>query len=521
MQAEPKSSNLGGLIAVLGLVALVAGLVVMLLLPEIGAGAWGIMAVGVALLAIAFVINFRRVRRAITGRRGRFGLGTGIMAAVFIGIIILVNAISIGQYHRFDTSSLSQFTLTPQTVDVLEELDSPVKVIIFFDPKDRYGLDTYITSLLNEYAVHTKKLTIQRVDPEEHPDQATAYGITLYQTVVFESGDRRCAVAPTQFISFDEYYNVTEVRAEYAFTSAILEVTGIAQKKVYFLTGHGEASIDASFSKAGEGLRDDLYLVDTLNLMTDPTIPDDCAVLIIAAPQNTMTDSELDIINSYLEGGGQALILTNPDPLPDIESIISPWGVGIGEGTVIDPSSSVAPYQDMPLVPEDRNYFLLPGVYFPGATAIVLQESKPDNVALVPMVITSSGSWLDRDFAAGEEAVFDPETETMGVLTIAAMIAGVPTDGLTTDDLTRLVVIGDADFASNEHFDNANNGDLFLNSVSWLAEETSLITIRRNVQPFRRLVVTEGQKGFIEYSSILLLPILVLAAGGVIWWRRR
>ncbi len=519
MQAEPKSDNLGGLIALLGLVALAAGLVIMLLLPEIKAAAWGVIAVGIALLAIAFVIVFRRVRRAITGRRGRFGLGTGIMASVFIGITILVNAISIGQYHRFDTSSLSQFTLTPQTVDVLEEIDSPVKAINFFDPKDRYGMDSYITSLLNEYAVHTEKLTIQRVDPEEHPDQATAYGITLYQTVVFESGDRYQLVEPTQFLVFDQYGNLTGVQAEHAFTSAILEVTGISQKKVYFLTGHGEAGIDASFSRAAEGLRDDLYLVDTLNLMTNPSIPDDCAVLVIAAPRNTMTDSELGIIASYLESGGQALILTNPDPLPDIGSIISPWGIGFGEGTVVDPASSVAPYQDMPLVPPDRDYFLLPNVYFPGATAIVIQGDVPDDVALVPLVWTTSSSWLDRNFVADEEPVFNPETETMGSLAIGVLIA-FPVD-VSASKYTRLVIIGDADFASNEHFDDANNGDLFLNSVSWLAEETSLITIRRNVQPFRRLVVTTGQESFIKYSSIALLPILVLVAGGVIWWRRR
>ena len=131
MQSEPKSDNLGGFIALLGLVALVAGLIIMLLLPEIKVAAWGILAVGLASLAVAFVINFRRVRSAVAGRRGRFGLGTGIMASVFIGIIILVNAISIGQYHRFDTSSLSQFTLTPQTVEVLDELDTPVKAIGF------------------------------------------------------------------------------------------------------------------------------------------------------------------------------------------------------------------------------------------------------------------------------------------------------------------------------------------------------------------------------------------------------
>jgi ABC-type uncharacterized transport system involved in gliding motility auxiliary subunit len=520
MQAEPKSDNLGGLVALLGLVVLVVGLVIMLLLPEIKVAAWGILAVGVALLAIAFAINFRRVRSAVAGRRGRFGLGTGIMASVFIGIAILVNAISIGQYHRFDTSSLSQFTLTPQTVDVLEELDTPVKAIGFIVPGDYYGIASYVTSLLTEYEVNSGQLTVQYIDPDEHPDQANKYGITQYQTVVFESGDRYRLVEPSQFLTYDSSGNLV-VQAEYNFTSAILEVTGVAQKKVYFLTGHGEASIDASFSKAGEGLRDDLYLLDTLNLMTNPSIPDDCAVLIIAAPQNALTSDEVDIIIDYLKSGGDALILTNPDSSSDIDSLISPWGIGIGEGTVIDPSSSVSPYQDMPLVLEDNNYFLLPSVYFPGATAIVLQETVPSDVSMYPLVWTSASSWLDLDFAADEEAVFDSETESMGVLAIGAMIAGVPTGSSAIDDYTRLVVIGDSDFASNEHFDVANNGDLFLNSVSWLSEETSLISIRRNVQPFRRLVVTEGQKGFIEYSSVILLPVLVLAAGGVIWWRRR
>ncbi len=520
MQSEPKSGNFGGLLALLGLIALAVGLVIMLLLPEMKLSAWGILAVGVALLAIAFVIDFRRVRGAMTGRRGRFGLGTGIMASVFIGITILVNAISIGQYHRFDTSSLSQFTLTPQTINVLEELDEPVKAIGFIVPDDYYGIASYVTSLLNEYGTHSRELTIKYVDPEEHPDQATKYGITLYQSVVFESGDRYQLVEPTQFLTYDSSGNLV-VKAEYAFTSAILEVTGVAQKKVYFLTGHGEASIDAGFSKAAEGLRDDLYLVDTLNLMTNPTVPDDCAVLVIAAPQNALTSNEVDIIGDYLQNGGQALILTNPGSLPDIESIIAPWGVGIGEGTVIDPSSSLAPYQDMPLMPEDRNYFLLPNVYFPGAAAIVLQESVPTNVGMTPLAWTTSSSWLDKNFAADEEPVFNPETEQMESLAIGVLIAEVSDDGLDTGKNTRLVVIGDSDFASNDHYDVANNSDLFLNSVGWLSKETSLISIRRNVQPFRRLVVTSGQADFIEYSSVILLPILVLAVGGVIWWRRR
>ncbi|GAG47518.1 unnamed protein product, partial [marine sediment metagenome] len=86
---------------------------------------------------------------------------------------------------------------------------------------------------------------------------------------------------------------------------------------------------------------------------------------------------------------------------------------------------------------------------------------------------------------------------------------------------TTLMVIGDSDFASNEHFYSGNNGDLFLNAVSGLTAGTEIVSIERKVLPFRRLIVSPEAARFINYSSIGLLPLLVLVIGAVIWWRRR
>ena len=119
MQTNPKVYRFSGLIAVLGLVALLIGFIVMLLLPGIRYTAWGILVLGILLLATAFFIDFRQVSRALTGRRGRFGISTTVMASIFIGIILFVNAISIGNYHRFDVTGLAQFTLAPQPKEVL------------------------------------------------------------------------------------------------------------------------------------------------------------------------------------------------------------------------------------------------------------------------------------------------------------------------------------------------------------------------------------------------------------------
>ena len=98
----PFYSRYSWLIAALGLLALLVGLVVMLLLPGIRFAAWSILVLGVLLLATAFVIDFRKVSGAITGKRGRFSTGTTVMISIFIGITLLVNAISISNYHLFD-----------------------------------------------------------------------------------------------------------------------------------------------------------------------------------------------------------------------------------------------------------------------------------------------------------------------------------------------------------------------------------------------------------------------------------
>lgn len=529
MQTNPQPYRYTGLLAIMGLAALLAGLIIMLLLPEIRLAAWGVMGVGVILLASAFVLDFRRVRSALTGRRGRFSTGTTLMASIFIGITLLINGISINFYQRIDATALSQFTLTTQTKDVLSALAKPVKALCFFVPeKDTYGITTYAAVMLMEYQNYTEKLTIEFIDPDEHPDRARQYQIIQYQTVVFECEGQYRLVPPMAIIQFSEEGVPISVEAEHAFTSAILEVTGTVQKKVYFLTGHGEADINGNYGYVRNGLRDDLYVTGTLNLITDPTIPDDCAVLIIAAPQTALTTSEIDIIDRYLKAGGQAMILTDPNYPDGLAQLVSPWGVDLSNGTVIDTASSVAPRKDMPLVTGERNFFSITSglditAYFPGAIGIIPQEKAPADTEMQPLVYTSSNSWLEKDYDPTKEPAFDDGRDVKGPVALGVVIAAAPRDtsGQSSSKIVRLVVIGDSDFASNQHFLEVNNSDLFLNSVSWLAEETELIAIRRTVTPFRRLAVNPDEANFINYSSLALPPILVLVIGGIIWWRRR
>ncbi len=548
-QNTPNIYRFTGLLAVLGLLSLLVGLVVMLLLPDIRYTAYGVLLLGVVLLATAFIIDFRRVRGALTGRRGRFSTGTTVMASIFIGIILLANAISIGNYHRFDVTGVAQFTLTSKTKDVLSNLKMSVKALCFFTPNDSYGIASYATSLLNEYQNYTDKLSVEVIDPDQHPDQARKYGITEYQTVVFESQNSRRLVSPSEIIQVgtDQQGNqqIVGIEAEHAFTSAVLEVTGTVQKKVYFLTGHGEAGIGSDYNYAKEGLLDNLYQVGTLDLLLTHGIPQDCAALIIAGPQESLSTDEFNIIKRYLGDGGWVMILLNPNPPPDMKQLLSPWGVKIEDGTVVDPPSSVSPNVNSPIVPRIRNFFGFTTIYFPGPTAIIPQSgykpqiitgsssdtplqivwtSENSSIEMYSLARTSQDSWLEKNFDPSNQPAFN-EGELKGPLDLGFLIFTVlPNTTTVTPPVipnTRLVVIGDSDFASNQNFYNGDNGNFFLNSVELLTTGKELISIERKVLPFRRLVIGLQTTNFITISSIGLLPVLVLMAGGIIWWRRR
>jgi len=495
--------------AVLGLAFLFAGWMLMFLLPGTRAVAWGILALGAALVAGAAILDFRRVRGALASQRGRFGVATTVRVALFAGIILLANAISVGVFHRFDFTGVAQFTLTSQTKGVLAKLDSQIEIVSFFAPATPLAVSDYARSLLAEYQSYTDRLSTREVDPDLQPDQARKYGVdqlgAAYGVVVVRGPAGQRQVSGPQIAQ----------EAEHALTSAILEVTGTKQRKVYFLTGHGERGIHADYDAARQGLRDNLFQVDELDLAATPAVPADAAVLVVAGPRKSPTAGEMTIMREYLEHEGRLFLLLDPDPPPEFRQLLSRWRMDIQDGIIVDPVSYVAPNKDNIMVPRTRNSFLLAETYFPGATAVIPQSDVADNLKPSALVWTSQEAWLDKDFAQGREPQWNGQVEKKGPLAIGAFVS------TGTDRGAHLVVLGDSDFASNRHFHNGDNGDLFATAVNWLAAGTEVLSIDRKVLAVRRLLISPEQERFLQVSSIGLLPLLLLLAGGYVWWRRR
>ena len=89
------------------------------------------------------------------------------------------------------------------------------------------------------------------------------------------------------------------------------------------------------------------------------------------------------------------------------------------------------------------------------------------------------------------------------------------------DKSARLVVIGDSDFVANQAVGLQHNGDLFFNTINWLAEDENLISIRPKTMTNRRVTLTETQSTAFKWFDLFVLPGLVIFSGIYIWWKRR
>jgi hypothetical protein len=172
-------------------------------------------------------------------------------------------------------------------------------------------------------------------------------------------------------------------------------------------------------------------------------------------------------------------------------------------------------------------------LYLPGTTHFgwsIDPQSVPLANETTPLVTqrilasTTLSSWAELDPGLLD---FDIESEIAGPLPIAVAVEAVgelaggiygSADGLNT---LNMILIGDTDFATNNYFGSANNSDLFVNSVNYLAKDFELISIRAKTETNRQLFLTKNERDFVRWSGWLLMPSLISIFGFWTWWRRR
>lgn len=510
-------------------------------------------------LAIYLLASPESVGKAMGKRSTRLTANALIASLVAIAIGVVLNIIMENvSAARSDWTAGKDFSLSPQTIKVLQDLgnsDKTVTAIGFFYLQDPQPAE----DLLKEYTAHTARLRYEIVNPNQQPQRARQFGVIgnpdgSVGTVVFTDGNKR---------------ELATSVSEREFTSSLVKLGQTGTQRVAFLTGHGERDIANSASQQGyseinNSLQLDSYETLSWSLATSPTLSvDNISVLVIADPKTALNSQEIQAIQAYLDAGGHALIAldVNGDPqqqkrytdmMASIEKITSKYGVTPRGGIVADylKRTSLAPndptifgidqYPSNSPITEELASKRLP-VLIDGSIAILPPPptSTITSTVTTPLLQTSNGgqnSWLEMVSSDGQSnGQYDPGTnEVEGPVTLAVSIASQDdvaastTETTTQTPKTRLVVFGDADFASNGYVSQQAravipaNGDLFANAVSWLAGANELISIRqKDPAAPRTLILDAGQKNIQLITAVFGLPMFVLLLGGAVWWRRK
>ena len=462
-------------------------------------------------LSIFFVVHFSGLKAFSSRRSTRIGANSLLMIVLFIGILGIVNFLAARHSIRWDLSENQNFSLDPQTHRVLRNLPREVRITVFTREKDA-GYQSY-KERLDSYRQASSKISVEFVDPERQPKIALNYGITRTDTAVFESDGRNVRVnAPS----------------EAELTGALIRVSQDGKKRVLFLDGHGEPSLDdrerTGLSGARELLFKQGYDVGTLSLLTETAVPDQTAILVVAGPRRPVTTEEQERVYTYVENGGHLLLLIDPDTQAELNPLLRRWGLGVGPGALVDLRDRLAQGDLTSLLvrtftEHEITQDLSAAVLFPLARHITFDEQIGSAWDYVPLARTSPNSWAETDLK-GRVVNLDEKEDIKGPLPMAAALAPkvAPPEGKPRP---AIVIIGNSTFATNAFVNFPGNSDFFLHSVGWLAEERNILAIVPKDSALRMFTPNPLQERALLYLQVILLPATMLFSGFMVWRKRR
>jgi ABC-type uncharacterized transport system involved in gliding motility auxiliary subunit len=478
---------------------------------------------GIALIVLGLasymLLDPDSTRKFFTGRQYRYGSNSLILTIATIGILVVVNSFiyvnPLGWDLQVDMTEDKSNTLAPETLQALATLPEKVTAVAFYSQ----NLDsTSARELLEDFKVNSNgKFEYQFFDPDLNPLAAREAGVTGDGKILLQMGDKK---------------EIANNADETEMTRTMIRLIDSTPRAVYFLTGHGEASIDdtqTGMSIAKTTLENKNYTVASLNLLSENKIPDDALAVIIAGPNKPVSASEVKMLKDYLSKGGSIVVLQNPriftefgdaaDPLGDYMK--STWGIVFDNDVIIDLNSpqpeallAVSAYANQHPITQNlsNNYAVIM------QQAISLSIETKEGITQTPLLQTSENSWGETEFSDSPDQKIqkDEGKDIPGPLNMAVAAEDPATKA-------RVVVFGNSLFASDTGFDAYGNGNIFINAVDWAAEQDNLINItpRDTVTRTLRSDITQGKIIMLILVVIFIIPGLIIAMGIGTWLSRR
>jgi gliding-associated putative ABC transporter substrate-binding component GldG len=494
-----------------------------------------------------------------------------------LGILILVNFISVRVFSRLDLTKAGVYTLSDASKTLVRNLDDRITVKAYFTedlPSPYNNNRRQVLDILNEYKAYAKgNLHFEFINPEGEKNEREAQqaGIPPVQVQVVKEDKFEVKRAFLGLVLlYEDKKEILPVvqnlsSLEYDISAAIKRLTVHAKKRIGYTTGHQEPEL-TSMQKANQEVSAQYEVVPVDLSSKSATIPQDLAALLIIAPQTKFSDTAKYQIDQYIMHGGKAAFLLNKvsaslqqrytQPIElGLEDMLENYGIRINSDLVRD--AQCANVTVMQQQGQFQMQSQIPFPYLPNATNV--DRSSPIVKDLQGLIFYFVSS-LDTSLAvnkglkadvlvrsskhSGRQTGFmmiDPlhryTTDELSEsdIPLAAVVSGsfksyfstpggenkalVPQATKSPD--TRIIVAGDGDFMKDDFASSRGNLTFFINIVDYLADDAGLITIRsKDVAQPPLEQISDGTKKLLKYGDLILPPLLIIGYG-LLRWRRR
>lgn len=493
---------------------------------EIDAVVYYLTAIGLALFCTAQSIQKRRY--SVSGKGIRLGAysvtGILVMTGLTVAVNVLLNYVP-ERYTSFDVTSNDLYTLTEETKEFIQGLQSDVTIYVL---AGETGKNEDLDKTLMRMAELSGHVSVEYVDPMVNPKFYYNYTDTepTGNSLIVVCGDRSTVVDYNNIYTYEMNYNTynyetTGYDGEGQLVSAITYVTTEDMPKFYLVTGHGELAFEESFLSA---IKKENVAYEELALYAADEIPEDAQGIIINAPTSDFSADDADKVIAYLEKGGNALLVpTVVDvEMTNFERILAYYGVSVVDGVIVEGDRNhyyQNPYYLFPVIESDSvTQQVIEGAIFSPFSRGLSYDDMADGIYYTPLLTTTESSFSKNGAAGGEDfsrqegdidgpfaVSLKAEKETAeGELSVAFFVASESLFTETADDMAP-----------------GNNEKLFCAMISSLADHESVVGIPAKSFSMSPLVFSAQTVLVVSIVCNIVVPLMLLVIGIVIWARRR
>lgn len=404
-----------------------------------------------------------------------YSINNKALVFIVLGILVLVNILSLRYFVRFDWTRDDQYSISDSTKELLQGLEDIVTVKAYFTenlPPQLIPVRQYVRDILSEYEAYSGgNFDYEFVDPAEDLEAAQEARQVGVQQVRMQVRENDSFQVQNGYLGLGIFFEgkteaipvIQEQDAanlEYDLTSLIIKMTQPKLHVVGFLQGHGEHGIGPGVQLPGQRSTDDYtavgqylrknYEVKTIDFSKQQTL-EGVDVLVVAGPKRDLPERTVFEIDQFLLRGGKAIFLVdgirqidtglNLEVLDvNAKTLLSPLGLTVESNVLLDALSELANFSEGP----GRFYFL----QFPPFIRVVADNfsSNPiitkiqsfvvrfvsgisvnqlPDLSYDQIVSTSPSSWYqDYPFQLNPSSIPQPKPEQGGAKPIMVSVKG-------------------------------------------------------------------------------------------------